>query len=715
MLTHSNRRLELTPLLEFSLQKLTQGVLWLDARGNVLWMNDSYQQWSGYSADDPPNSIFELSPTLNFYNWKNGWKELVEVGYLLLETQHLHHTGTLYPVRSHVHMFQKDEQTLACCIIDDKLRSDRHRELLTTVTEAFKMGAWEWDDLNHNFWATDNFYDLLYPLQRTPVTLENWRAQVSSVVAAPYADQLIQLLQQTLIDGTSFSINLQLKQGGDPVKVMTHAVVTKEKVIKLYGIVQDTKQEQEQLQQLRSAKFALDQAQEPIVWVNNKANIIYANAAAARLWGYSISELLRMKVTNIASYFETHDWETHWQSLQKQRTLFVENKHKHRDGHQIPVEVSINYFEMNNQQFYCAFIHDVSTQKRKDQELHIAYEEIRALKERYELENIYLKEEIRASHNFNEIITQNKSYQKILAQIGQVATTDATVLITGETGTGKELLARAIHRLSKRVKRPLIKVNCAALPPNLIESELFGHEKGAFTGAIRRKIGRFELANSGTIFLDEIGEMPLDVQAKLLRTLQEGEFERVGSAVTQRVDIRVIAATNRDLPRLVEEGKFRQDLFYRLNVFPIHNLPLRERKDDVPLLVEHFMRKYGEKIGKKITHVAKSFMDKLLQYNFPGNIRELENLIERAIILSDTAYLNLEQWAAQPTVTQPTETGFRTFAQMQYDYIIQALEHTNWKVSGKEGAAELLGLNPKTLESKMRKMNIRRQDFMDMG
>jgi DNA-binding NtrC family response regulator/ligand-binding sensor domain-containing protein len=344
------------------------------------------------------------------------------------------------------------------------------------------------------------------------------------------------------------------------------------------------------------------------------------------------------------------------------------------------------------------------------QALQAALEEVENLKNRLHAENVYLQDEIKLVHNFKNIITQNKALIQILHKIEQVAVTDATVLILGESGTGKELLARAVHNISERCNRPLVKVNCSALPANLIESELFGHEKGAFTGAFQRKIGRFELANEGTIFLDEIGELPFDLQAKLLRFLQEGEFERVGSSQTIKEDVRVIAATNRDLEKEVENGKFREDLFYRLNVFPIHIPPLRERKEDIPLLVNHLLKKYGQKIGKKIEKIPQHLIDKLTDYDWPGNVRELENVIERAIIISPPDKITLGGWLPKNGNTIH-HSHFHTLEENERLYILKTLEKTRWRVSGENGAAKILGVNPKTLESRMKKLSIHRKDF----
>lgn len=328
---------------------------------------------------------------------------------------------------------------------------------------------------------------------------------------------------------------------------------------------------------------------------------------------------------------------------------------------------------------------------------------------RLEAQNQYLKDEIKTAYNFEEIVGRSPAIQSLLNHVKRVAATDASVLIQGESGTGKELIARAIHANSKRNKNPLIKVNCAALPSGLIESELFGHEKGSFTGAIAKRIGRFELADGGTIFLDEIGEIPLDVQVKLLRVLQEQEFERVGGQTPIKVDVRVIAATNRDLLHEVAEKNFREDLYYRLNVFPLTTPPLRDRIDDIPLLVYFMLDKYAMKIGKKVTGISEISMQRLQAYRWPGNIRELENVIERAIILGDNATIEIgpEQLTARNQLTDKFETASTaSFEAVSRQHIQSVLEQTNWIIEGENGAAKLLNMQPSTLRYRMKKLGI---------
>ncbi len=341
-------------------------------------------------------------------------------------------------------------------------------------------------------------------------------------------------------------------------------------------------------------------------------------------------------------------------------------------------------------------------------------------KVRLQQQNQYLQEEINSSRDFKEIVGRTPALAAVLENVRRVAPTDASVLITGQTGTGKELIARAIHSISKRRDQPLIKVNCAALPSGLVESELFGHEKGAFTGAIARRVGRFELADGGTIFLDEVGELSLDIQAKLLRVLQEREFDRLGGRTPQQVDVRVIAATNRDLASAVREKTFREDLFYRLNVFPIEIPPLRNRKEDIPLLAHYMLNKYAVQIGKPIDGISPETIERMQAYPWPGNIRELQNVVERATILATGRVLEIGPelllgTSAPPTPDAVTErtspSHLESVANLETvdrNHILAVLKQTNWRISGPDGAACILALHPNTLRSRMKKLGISR-------
>ncbi|MDY0376552.1 MAG: sigma 54-interacting transcriptional regulator [Desulfobacterium sp.] len=335
-----------------------------------------------------------------------------------------------------------------------------------------------------------------------------------------------------------------------------------------------------------------------------------------------------------------------------------------------------------------------------------ALDEIKELKEQLEAERAYLKEEIKLEHNHENIIGSSDMLKYVLYKIEQIAQSNTTVLILGETGTGKELIARAIHGFSKRKDKALVKVNCAALPANLIENELFGHEKGAFTGSDRRQLGRFEVADGATLFLDEIGELPLEQQSKLLRVLQDGEFERLGSSKTIKVNVRIITATNRNLEEEVEKGRFRSDLWYRLNVFPITMPPLRERVADIPLLVDFYVQKISKRLGKAIDHIPINVMNSIETYHWPGNVRELENVLERAVINSSSSKLHLVDELDKPY--KYLGKNLKTLEAIERDYIISVLKQTHWKVSGSNSAAQILGLNRSTLRGRMRKLNITR-------
>jgi len=338
-----------------------------------------------------------------------------------------------------------------------------------------------------------------------------------------------------------------------------------------------------------------------------------------------------------------------------------------------------------------------------------ALAQVEELKNRLQAENVYLQEEIKLDHNFEEIIGRGMALKKVLSKVEQVAATDATVLILGETGTGKELFARAIHSLSPRNDRPLVKVNCAALQSSLIGSELFGHEKGAFTGAFSQRVGRFELADNGAIFLDEIGDLTPELQSKLLRVIQEGEFERLGGSRTIKVNVRVIAATHKDLEKAVQSGEFREDLYYRLNVFPIILPPLRKRKKDIPFLIKHFVDKYSVAMGKTIDNVPKKVMEALEIYPWFGNVRELENIIERAVILTRGSTLQLDESIIKALKTgAPGTVAAVTLDEKQRKHILNTLEETNWRIEGKLGAALRLGINASTLRSRIRKLGITR-------
>jgi formate hydrogenlyase transcriptional activator len=358
------------------------------------------------------------------------------------------------------------------------------------------------------------------------------------------------------------------------------------------------------------------------------------------------------------------------------------------------------------------FLHHVANQVAVAVENALAFEEIRTLKDALHKEKVYLEEEIRTQHNFEEIVGEDAALRRVLKEVETVAPTSATVLIRGETGTGKELIARALHELSPRRDQTFVKLNCAAIPTGLLESELFGHERGAFTGAIAAKVGRFELAHRGTLLLDEVGDIPLELQPKLLRVLQEQELERLGSTRTIRVDVRLVTATNRDLAKMVAEERFRRDLFYRLNVFPILLPPLRDRREDIPRLVRHFTQQYARRNGRRIETIPADAMDALSRYAWPGNIRELQNVVERAVILSTgpTLHIPLGDLRSDPPRAHEPTAGPITLADAEREHILGVLRESDWVVGGPKGAAVRLGMKRSTLQWKIKKLGLARTE-----
>ena len=360
-------------------------------------------------------------------------------------------------------------------------------------------------------------------------------------------------------------------------------------------------------------------------------------------------------------------------------------------------------------EYICLYGRDISELKKTQCRLEEALAKVEKYKNQLKSENSFLQDEIKSEYNCYELITVNDRFMELCRKIGKVAITNSNVLIQGETGTGKELVARALHSASKRKEKPLIKINCAALPANLIESELFGHEKGAFTGAHQSRAGRFEVADKGTIFLDEIGELPLELQPKLLRVLQEGQFERLGDNKTIKVDVRVIAATNRNLKELVKSNQFREDLYYRLSVFPIETIPLRSRKDDISVLTEHFVKRISPKVGKEISTVSPSLQKAFNSYDWPGNVRELENVIERALILSEGNTLELHEELHSKKITlDPSST--LSLKDLEKKMISTVLEQYNWVIEGDQGAAKRLEIPPSTLRTRIKQYGLRKPE-----
>ncbi len=472
---------------------------------------------------------------------------------------------------------------------------------------------------------------------------------------------------------------------------------------------------------LRLAQFTVERAEQAIIWHGTDGSFEQVNEAACKHLGYTGNELLGLHAYDINPELQKGFWPGFLTDIKKTKVDTVETFHRTKYGQIIPVEVNLNYMEFEGREYVVTFIRDITERKRNEEERTKAFKEIQHLKKQLELENEYLHEEVLELRPYCDIVGKSPALQNILRQIEMVASTDASVLITGESGVGKELIAREIHKQSKRNDRSMIRVNCASVPKNLYESEFFGHVKGAFTNAVRDRVGRFELAHQGTLFLDEVGEIPLELQSKLLRVLQEGSYERVGDEKTRLTNVRIAAATNRDLKKEIALGKFREDLYYRLNVFPIEAVPLRERKEDISLLAVYFLDSAVKRFNCPKPKLTKAHVLQLKNYEWPGNIRELQNIIERAVITQHANKLRLElpikegeeelSFTSRPKQEERFNTELLTNADLkriERDNIAATLEQTQWKIFGRGGAAELIGLKPTTLISKIKKLGLKK-------
>jgi PAS domain S-box-containing protein len=591
----------------------------------------------------------------------------------------------------------------------EKLKSAELK--ISELEEAFqqtKTGIWEYDTKHKVIkWSPEVYRIYGLSEDSIPPPLEEI-VRFSSKEEQEHIQETISL---ALINGTPYSVFCEIEDyNGIRKYIRATGAAAKDDtgmVRRMFGTICDLSEHQQRQKNLLFTEFTIERISEGIYWFDDRLRFIRVNQAAADILGYTKEELIGKRGMDINSSFSQEKSRALWIETKEKGTLTFNTIHRKRDGTEIPVEITNNIINWEGKDFKCSVVRDITERKNQEKKLLEAYDEIEKLKNKLEKQNHYLREEIKVQYNFDEIIAENKKCQQLLKRIEQVSKTPSTVLIMGETGTGKELFARAIHNQSDRSSNTLIKLNCAALPPQLVESELFGHEKGSFTGAINRRIGKFELADKSTLFLDEVGEMPLDIQVKLLRVLQEGEFERVGGNETIKVDVRIIAATNKNLPEAISKKEFREDLYYRLNVFPLNPIPLRQRKSDIPALVSHFLKKFEKRMGKTIDIIPNESMEKLLNYEWPGNIRELENVIERAMITSDKA-LELEDWLP---IQVPDSIKGSKFVDKERELIVQTLIQTRGKVSGAGGAAALLEINSKTLESKIRKLKIDKREL----
>jgi PAS domain S-box-containing protein len=470
-------------------------------------------------------------------------------------------------------------------------------------------------------------------------------------------------------------------------------------------LLKPTRDQDLTLSELSLFHTLMDQSNDAIEVVDPETlHFLDVNQRACVDLGYSREELLSMTVLDVDPNIGENVRAGMQQQLRESGSAIMESVHRRKDGTTFPVEVSMRAVQLDRE-YFVAVSRDITERKRADEAVATLVQQLGEAKQKLTEEKFYLEQEINTEMGVGELIGRSKGLQAVMQRVGAVAASDATVLLLGETGTGKELVARAIHRLSLRSERSFIKMNCAAIPSGLLESELFGNEKGAFTGAVSKKIGRLELADKGTLFLDEIGELSPHLQPKLLRVLQDQEFERLGGTKTLKVDFRLIAATNRDLAESMRQSEFRSDLYYRLSVFPIRLPPLRERREDIPLLAEHFVRKYARDMKKSITSIPARTLRALREWKWPGNVRELENFIERSVILTHGSVL-VSPLSELQSIVREEEITNGTLEAAERAHILRALQESHGQIGGLKGAAARLGLNRTTLQSKLKQLGI---------
>ena len=687
-------------LATFSLEQAPDMIFWTRPDGTVFYANKAVGRKLGYTAAQLDGmSVQRFAPNFTEEAREGFWERLRSERIFDLEYDLTTSGGSLIRIMAAVNYIRFGDQEYACSVCRDittrKLEDKRKQLMEFTFDENQDMIVWSRPD--------GTLYNVNRPfLERSGYSREDLeRITVPDIVPERKLD--LNSLWERLRTEKHLSLDTHFltKDGATwPVRAtLNYLIYQGEEYNCVY--LEDMRERKQRDKILHLSEVAMDTAQDCILWLDGNYRIQYLNQTLRSITGQSLEHWIDEPVDRLFRGLRIDDLVPGSNHL----VVLRDGEHQRHE-----LDLSCSSIRHDGEHFLILIGRDVTALTERSRSLEEAYREIAELRDMLQSENITLREDVDTKYNIDNIITVSPKYRKVLQQVGRVANVDTTVLITGETGTGKELLARAVHYLSERNEAPLVKVNCAALPESLIESELFGHEKGAFTGAVAQKKGRFEMANKGTIFLDEIGELPLDLQAKLLRVLQEGEFERLGGTQTLEVDIRLIAATNRNLEEMVRQGKFREDLYYRLNVFPIHNLPLRERPEDIRPLVDFFAAKFAKQQGKKIEKINTADLKKLRSYSFPGNIRELENLVERSVVLCSGNVLSIK--LQRGNTTAATTEVFPSLEESQRRHIVEALKRTGGRVTGPQGAGQLLQLNDRTLVSRMRKLGIEKHEYL---
>ncbi|MEM1337613.1 MAG: sigma 54-interacting transcriptional regulator [Bacteroidota bacterium] len=686
-------------------ENLPYKIMWMDEPGNIVYANSKFLKRLGYSPKEVRKlTIFDVNPTTTTESWRSHWEKVRNESVYSFKAVHQTKKGEYYDVEVSAHFFSNNGKKIIAAIVNDISESSFYKNLLDHAERIAYVGGWKLNLQDGSLIVTDEAIKVL--------DVKDKEALLPGSVIHLFKDTELyrELLRGVMRKAQGYDVVLQTRDTPPRyIRCAGQAILKGKKIFKIIGAYQDVTEMEEKQNALRLFKDILDNAEDLVYVYNRAGKLLHYSQSVSKYLGFSTEELDRFAIFDLDPGITREWWGEHMDDIAKNKVLRFEWMIGRKDGTKFQADITANHIHFQGMDLNCAVIRDITDRKKREEQLFNALEEIKSLKRQLEQENEYLQTEIKRNINFDNIICTSDSYAKVLEEAEKVAPTDTTVLITGESGTGKELLANSIHQSSKRNERPLIKVNMAALPGELIESELFGHKKGAFTGAAADKVGKFSLASEGTLFLDEIGEIPLELQPKLLRVLQEGEFDPLGSTKTEKVDVRIIAATNRNLEEMMQQGNFREDLYYRLNVFPIRNIPLRERKEDIPLLAQYFLEKYAAKAGKALRRLSKKTLDALMRYPFPGNIRELENLIERAVIIEEGTTLFPGTWLPNGKGALKTDSKLKTFEEIQRQHIIKVLKHTNGRVSGPQGAAVILGMKDKTLFAKMKRLGIEKK------
>ena len=702
------------------------GVIHTDGGGNVIDANGAFLEMVGYSqAELKAGSIrwADMTPAECLGLDEHGLEEAKTRGACTpYEKYYIRKDGSRVPVLLGYALLDATKDDYICFVLDltenrlaeAALREseDRYRDLVQHSHELICTHDLDGQVLSVNPWAGEVLgYDPEFLIGRN----------IRDCIPTESHGAVNEYLQAIRHDGFAKGL-MQVKTATGERRLWEYDNTLRTEDVEtpiVRGMAHDITDKKIAEQALRDSQAQVsgivNSAMDAIITVDANQRVVLFNAAAEKMFRCSAQEAIRHPLERLIPAQFRVDHSSHirefgetgvtTRAMAGARTIFGLRS----DGEEFPLEASISQINVGGKKLFTVIMRDITERHRAEQELRNALSEVQRLKDQLHQENIYLQSEIALEHNFHEIVGESDELKYALFKIEQVAPTDSTVLLLGETGTGKELVARAIHSAGSRKHRPLVKINCATLPANLVESELFGHERGSFTGAHVRKIGRFEIANGATLFLDEIGELPLDLQAKLLRVLQEGEFERVGGGSTINVDVRIIAATNRDLKAEIVKNLFREDLWYRLSVFPITLPPLRQREGDIPLLVNHFIDKFNKKLGRNVTSISSATMKALQRYSWRGNVRELANVIERAVINSPGPTLQIvDKLDGEGSVAVSAANGAKRLIDVERNHILQVLNSTGWKIEGSSGAATVLGMKSSTLRTRLAKLGIHR-------